>query len=503
MSCQISELSFDGVTNVNILFDFIETKHINSISVMLFVNNQTDLVLNWSPDGINTDLQETITILAGTAQHIARPIKSSYFSLTLTLSAAPTTVRLDTLFFLSKNNHSLENVGSGAEVLIQNEGKIRSVISSDGSVTITEDPLEIDITSGGGGSIWQEVSNVISPVTASTHGLLTGNLNTIVQTEGMTNCVIVGGLSNTMDQIYSTNPVHFLDNDAILGGESNEMGGKAITNSVLVGGDTNKIETTNLSWGINDSTIIGGKDNLIYSSQNNCDNSCILGGKNNRLEANDCAIIAGNGHTINQNEYGAIIGGGSPITLVTHGGFTFTCSGGGIPFIPGNNNACEMRFSGGFRYYSSNSKGTGMTMDAGLSAWSPVSDVNMKNIHKEVDYLSYLDRMRSIDIFEYSYKSCCTANRNIGPIAQQWHNKSNFRTPDYITAKLEKNEEGSEVEVLDEEGKPVMENRGPYKDPLRVCQGDQHGVALACIRALIIEVDKLKSRIEVLEGLVV
>ena len=390
----------------------------------------------------------------------------------------------------------LTNVGGHSEVFVtDSSGELRTIQSS-----VTQNSDNLDIVSAGGSSIWQETANVISPITASTHGLLSGNLNTIVQTEGMTNCAIVGGLSNTMDQIYSTNSLHFLVNDVIVGGESNSMVGKSTTNCVIVGGDTNDITGLTNTWGVNDSVILGGANNTITSDANNADRSVIIGGQANTItQSSDCVILGGNTHTINTNENKSIIGGGSQITLSRSGVFAFTGGGGGAPLSPANDNSFTMRYAGGIRFYTQAGLGSGMTMDAGLSAWSPVSDVNMKNIHCEVDYSSYLDRMRTIQIFEYNYKSCCLSNRNIGPIAQQWHEKSNFRTPDHITAKEEKNAEGNMVEVLDEEGKPVMENRGPFKDPLRICQGDQHGVALACIRALIIEIDKLKSRVVDLE----
>jgi hypothetical protein len=89
----------------------------------------------------------------------------------------------------------------------------------------------------------------------------------------------------------------------IVGGTDNVIAGVQSSYSVILGGDTNRIETTLAYGALRGSTIIGGKNNQILR-----DNSLIAGGLNNLVTAPECLILGGANNKAD-GDYGTIIGG--------------------------------------------------------------------------------------------------------------------------------------------------------------------------------------------------
>jgi hypothetical protein len=153
MAVKLPNLSFNGSSSVDKTFPFISTQGMGSLSSLCFANAQLDLKILWSPDGVNTDIIDATTISAGTAQNVNYNIKASYVSIELDLLVhAATTIRLDTFFFEALNQVlTLSNIGAGAQVL-KGEDELRTLISSDASVTITQNANDINLTTASGGT---------------------------------------------------------------------------------------------------------------------------------------------------------------------------------------------------------------------------------------------------------------------------------------------------------------------------------------------------------------
>lgn len=119
-----------------------------SLRGLYFSNAGTLITLNWSSDqGKNTDYQDTITQTAGVASSVSYAIKAKYLSITFTPALTPSNVRYQTLFFLTSSSLTdLENAGTGSKLYKPAEHKIRSVKSSNSSITVTELANEIDLT---------------------------------------------------------------------------------------------------------------------------------------------------------------------------------------------------------------------------------------------------------------------------------------------------------------------------------------------------------------------
>lgn len=119
-----------------------------SLRGLYFSNAGTLITLNWSSDqGKNTDYQDTITQTAGVASSVSYAIKAKYLSITFTPALTPSNVRYQTLFFFEALGLvDLGNAGTGAEIYKVAEHKIRSVKSSDSSITVAELLNEIDLT---------------------------------------------------------------------------------------------------------------------------------------------------------------------------------------------------------------------------------------------------------------------------------------------------------------------------------------------------------------------
>lgn len=102
--------------------------------------------LRWSVDGgTNVDLTESITVTAGSTTSSSTAIKAKWLSVSYTVAAQPSALRATNLLFQEPASlGQLANTGSGAQIYKVSEQKVRSVISSDNSLTVTQLTNEID-----------------------------------------------------------------------------------------------------------------------------------------------------------------------------------------------------------------------------------------------------------------------------------------------------------------------------------------------------------------------
>ncbi len=85
-------------------------------------------------------------------------------------------------------------------------------------------------------------------------------------------------------------------------------------------------------------------------------------------------------------------------------------------------NQLTMRFSGGYRFWSSYPDSTaGVYMRHGQSGWSNYSDRNKKENFQSVDGESLLSKISKIPVTTWNYKRTDTSVRYMGPMAQDFY----------------------------------------------------------------------------------
>ena len=85
-------------------------------------------------------------------------------------------------------------------------------------------------------------------------------------------------------------------------------------------------------------------------------------------------------------------------------------------------NQLTMRFSGGYRLWSSYPDSTaGVYMRHGQSGWSNYCDRNKKENFTPVDGELLLSKIKNIPITEWNYKKCDPTIKYIGPMAQDFY----------------------------------------------------------------------------------
>ena len=130
-------------------------------------------------------------------------------------------------------------------------------------------------------------------------------------------------------------------------------------------------------------------------------------------------------------------------------------------------NEFSVRASGGIYLFTNPTLFSGVQLPPGASAWSSVSDVNMKENFRDLDGDGVLAKISAMPIREWNYKSQDAAIRHVGPTAQDFH--AAF---------------------------------GLGEDPLRISTIDADGIALAAVKALALENQELRARIDALEQLI-
>jgi hypothetical protein len=212
--------------------------------------------------------------------------------------------------------------------------------------------------------------------------------------------VIGGGVLNSIagDSVFAT----------IAGGAGNDIGTNA-PGSVVSGGEDNHIG--------NDSpyaVIAGG---VVQNIGTNSDSGTIGGGMGNTIVANGYLATIPGGQDNLATAYAFAAGFNARAT--NRGAFVWSDSNGTATGST-NNNSVTMRASGGYRFFTGTGA-AGAQLPAGATAWTTLSDRNVKKDIRPADASVILDQLSRLPLSRWHYVWESDADPlNLGPMAQDF-----------------------------------------------------------------------------------
>jgi hypothetical protein len=84
------------------------------------------------------------------------------------------------------------------------------------------------------------------------------------------------------------------------------------------------------------------------------------------------------------------------------------------------NNQFTVRASGGYIFYSNPAMTSGVTLAAGSGSWASLSDSTKKENFSLVNYQEILEKLKTLNVYTWNYKSQDSKIRHIGPTAQDF-----------------------------------------------------------------------------------
>ena len=304
----------------------------------------------------------------------------------------------------------------------------------------------------------------------------------------------------------------YLNHSLLLQGNATNSSGYISANVIGGFGGNNTVPANSVASGVTGATIAGGGgfQGINVPNSVTADFGTISGGDANGVSGQWATV--GGGERNNSIGQFSSVGGGE---LNTAGGLSATVSGGlnniaggDYATVPGGDdnqalgtysfaaghgatangkgsfvwndstgfgasdigpNSFVARASGGFAFYTAPGTSTGAYLPAGSGSWASLSDRNVKANLMAVDAHAILERLASLPIATWNYKSQSDSVRHMGPMAQD------FR-----------------------------EAFGLGEDEKHISTVDSEGVALAAIQALYQEkqqeVSQLQERLAALEG---
>lgn len=129
-------------------------------------------------------------------------------------------------------------------------------------------------------------------------------------------------------------------------------------------------------------------------------------------------------------------------------------------------NQFMVKASGGSVFYSSTDLLSGVQLLPGAGAWSTLSDRNAKENITDVDLDEFLDKLDSIDVYQWNYKTQDPSIQHIGPMAQDFYSAFGLGT-----------------------------------DSTLINSGDFDGVNLLLLKALLIKIQELEDQNARLENM--
>jgi len=91
------------------------------------------------------------------------------------------------------------------------------------------------------------------------------------------------------------------------------------------------------------------------------------------------------------------------------------------PLLSSATNQWTACFSGGIRFYSNSALSSGVSLAAGGSSWSSLSDVNLKENFSTVSPIEVVNKLSVIPVTTWNYKTQPHSIRHMGPTAQDFY----------------------------------------------------------------------------------
>ena len=354
-----------------------------------------------------------------------------------------------------------------------------------------------------GGYSGNSVASGISGATIAGGGLagapnqVNGNQGTVGGGEGNTageGSTVGGGSGNTARYFRATvgggtSNVAEAEEATVGGGLKNTAIGRF---SSVGGGAANRASADY-------STVSGGSGNTA-----NYQSSSVGGGTDNQ-SSNEASVVAGGEHNLAQGSYSAITGGinnaaGGPGAVVggdagnvasgsyalVPGGFSNLAAGdysfaagrnarvnakdpGSFLFADSNNyqfpsiasNEFGVRATGGVRFVTAiDSKGNplaGVRLSPGSGSWETLSDIQAKTSIVPVNEQQVLERLMSLQVSSWSYRSQDASIRHIGPMAQDFYSAFQVGEDNHYISTVD--EEGVALAAIQQLYRLVQQNQ--------------------------------------------
>jgi hypothetical protein len=455
------------------------------------------------------------TGIATEAREIFLQVKTRFMRFTVNLTSPPAILRTQGFFWVN-SSQGLTNLENGpGESLFENP-IIKSLSEGTGiNLISTADNIEIislapyqEITPGNITPASLDTSAVISgnnnAIDTSQRSLIGGSTDSIISGVGINNVVLASNncdiitTSNTAQQVICGSSLSKIYPNAIgapvgcgiytcynceIRGISGLTSGNG---SVCIAALNSGIGGNSLPivGGVSGSycSIIGGDECFITDSSSLSGVFCSTRGKIEDICLR-CVIMGGEDSLITTSRENSTIIGSNTI-IQNSGCFHFSDSAGGSVMTSNGNYQCNFRASGGMKIYTNTTNTTGMTMGAGLSAWSVVSDINAKENIELLNYSEIMDKVDSLNFYRYNYIGNNPKIVDCNTMAQEWHTQF----PSELTEDLD---DDTGIQKIDEQtGDPLFK---PAKDPLTISQGDQITMLYCCVKDLSARVKYLES----------
>ena len=300
------------------------------------------------------------------------------------------------------------------------------------------------VTMTAGSGAWRIVPNADSP---NVIGGYSGNS----VADGKWGAVIAGGgrsgYPNQVTAIYGT--VGGGINNTASGGSATVGGGGANTasgNDATVGGGNSNTASGNYA------TVVGGQSNTASSLNGT------VGGGGYNIASGAAATVPGGA---NNTAAGLTSFAAGYRAKANHDGTFVWADSTDTDFASNGPNQFLVRASGGVTMTTNTGGTTGATLMPGSGSWSSLSDRNAKENLAPVNSQAILEKVASVPIDTWNYKTQDKSIRHIGPMAQDFYAAFNVG-----------------------------------EDDKRISTVDADGVALAAIQGLYQEIRERDARIE-------
>jgi hypothetical protein len=261
------------------------------------------------------------------------------------------------------------------------------------------------VTSGGGyGVIGGGTSNAVSG--GNYNAILGGNSNTVSGGDS----VVGGGYGNTLS-----------GSDSVIAGGSGNTLTSAARYGFIGGGNIN---TVSAQYGVTG----GGNSNTVSGEYG------VIGGGNTNTASGSAAVIGGGQGSYAEGAYATVPGGydnnaagelsfaaGFKSYARYAGSFVWSDYASGATLLESTAvNQFLARATGGFTLWTNSTNSVGATLAPGSGTWASASDRNLKTDVARIDDAAVLDKVASLPISRWSYKSEHGV-RHVGPMAQDFY----------------------------------------------------------------------------------